>query len=461
MKRIFLTLLSVLAITSATAAPKQKAQTFPDGTPMEAWFQTRYCALPGGPLDEPATGLSAEALEQVCGLKVYHLGRYGIYSTIQKVQTAAIQAVIDKAGESGGVVYVPEGIYKSGALFFPQGTHLYLAKGAVLLGSDDIQDFPPRTTRIEGQTCLYFPALVNADHLDGFSISGQGVIDGNGSEYWKAFRLRRQWNPKCTNKDEMRPRLMHMEHCRNVSISGVSLQNSPFWTCHLYKCEYVCLDNVRFFSPRFPIASASADGIDLDACSQVHISGCRLTVNDDAVCLKGGKGPYADLDSTNGPCCNILIENTLFDHTTGSCLTCGSECLHARNIVMRHCEVTGGSNLLLLKMRPDTPQRYEYITVDDVKGSCAGLFNVNRWTQFFDLQGREDIPMSYGEHIAFRNISLKCRFFIGGQADENQYRVSDVLMENVRVQTDHGQYDKKLINGLMLKNVSVGAEVEL
>ena len=102
--------------------------------------------------------------------------------------------------------------YKTGSLFFKQGTHLYLSKGATLLGSENIMDFPLLMTRIEGEYCKYFGALINADGLDTFTISGKGTIDGNGTPYWKAFRLRREWNPQCTNKDEMRPRLLYIAH---------------------------------------------------------------------------------------------------------------------------------------------------------------------------------------------------------------------------------------------------------
>jgi polygalacturonase len=59
------------------------------------------------------------------------------------------------------------------SVFFKQGTHLYLETGAKLKGSDDINDFPVVTTRMEGQTVKYFPALINADGLDGFTISGK------------------------------------------------------------------------------------------------------------------------------------------------------------------------------------------------------------------------------------------------------------------------------------------------
>ena len=58
-----------------------------------------------------------------------------------------------------------------------------------------------------------------------------------------------------------------------------------------------------------------------------------MSVNDDAIALKGGKGPKADLDPNNGENRNILIE----DNTFGFChsvLTCGSESIHNYNIII-------------------------------------------------------------------------------------------------------------------------------
>ena len=71
---------------------------------------------------------------------------------------------------------------------------VYLEEGAVLKGSERIRDFEIRETRIEGQTCQYFTALINADNVDGFTIAGKGTIDGNGTAYWEEFWIRRQWN---------------------------------------------------------------------------------------------------------------------------------------------------------------------------------------------------------------------------------------------------------------------------
>ena len=151
------------------------------------------------------------------------------------VQTKKIQEVIDLAAQNGGgVIVVPQGTFLSGSLFFKNNTHLYLEENAVLKGSDDISHFPVKMTRMEGQTLNYFMALVNADGLDGFTISGKGTLNGNGLRYWKSFWLRRSINPDCTNMEEMRPRIIYMSNCKNVQIEGIRIMDSPFWSCLLY-----------------------------------------------------------------------------------------------------------------------------------------------------------------------------------------------------------------------------------
>lgn len=439
MKKLLFFLLEfsfILPVTAKVKKPKQ--DVFPNGEPITEWFTQSGVS----PLDSLG--------------KIYNIADYGAVSDPNIVQTELIQSVIDKtAANGGGVVFIPEGIYKSGSLFFKQGVHLYLTRGAVLLGSEKITDFPVIMTRIEGQYCKYFGALINAENLDGFTISGSGTIDGNGTPYWKAFRLRRQWNPKCTNKDEMRPRLLFVSNCRNVQISDVTLQNSPFWTSHYYRCDRVKLINLRIYSPVKPIASASADGIDMDVCSNFLIKRCKITVNDDAICFKGGKGPEADKDPNNGPNKNILVEDCLFDHTTGSCMTCGSESVRVSNVLMRNCQVNGGSSLLLLKMRPDTPQHYEYITVDRVKGFCREMLSLISWKQFFDLNGKTEIPKSYGTNVTMSNLDLDCDKFIGVEKNEKEYELSEFRFKDLNVKARDASWNKTAFQNSKMDKVFV------
>ena len=317
----------------------------------------------------------------------------------------------------------------TGALFFRQGVNLYIEDGATLMGSDDISDYPVCETRIEGETCQYFAALINASGIDGFTLCGNGTIDGNGLRSWKAFWQRRTWNPDCTNKDEQRARLIYMSGCTNVTVAGLHICNSQFWTNHLYRCSHVRYLNCRITSPSAPVKAPSTDAIDIDACTDILIKGCTINVNDDAVALKGGKGPFADSDPDNGANERIIIEDCTFEFCHG-CLTCGSESIHNKNIIMRHIKVDSGYNLLWLKMRPDTPQRYEYITVEDVQGKIFNFININPWTQFFDLKGRTDIPPSSTEHIIIRKNTCTCNVFRNIKEAPEQYTLADIQIDN-------------------------------
>lgn len=437
-------MLLALALTlNLTAFAKE---VFPDGTPIPEWFRQNKLT------DITKLG------------KQYRITDFGLLNDSTVLQTNLIQAVIDKAQENGGgVVIVPKGTFLSGSLFFKKNTHLHIEEGGKLKGSDDISNFPLVMTRMEGQTLKYFAALVNADGLDGFTISGKGIIDGNGLRYWKAFWLRRQFNPKCTNMDEMRPRLVYISNSKNVQLSGVRLINSPFWTTHLYKCENVKLLDLHISSPKEPVKAPSTDAIDIDACKNVLIKNCYMSVNDDAVALKGGKGPGADKDPNNGSNQNIIIEDCTYGFCHGA-LTFGSESVHDRNIILRRIKVNHAERLLWLKMRPDTPQNYEYVLVEDIEGTEIGNFiYIRPWTQFFDMKGLEVSGVSRGHNITMRNIKLDCENFfnVGASNDAQggvgyQYKLSDFKFENIDVTAKkHLEIDTSIIENFKLKNVIV------
>ncbi|HOZ84339.1 MAG TPA: glycosyl hydrolase family 28 protein [Niabella sp.] len=412
-------------------------EIFPDGTPIPEWFRQ-----------------IKETNIKNLG-KQYRLTAFGVKPDSNIVQTKAIQAVIDKAAENGGgVIIVPKGTFLSGSLFFKPKTHLYLEPGATIKGSTDISDFALQETRIEGQTVKYFTALVNADKVDGFTISGKGTLNGNGLTYWKHFWLRRAFNPQCTNMDEMRPRLLYVSNSRDVQISGIRLINSPFWTSHYYKCENLKLLHLYIYAPYAPVKAPSSDAIDLDVCKNVLIKNCYMSVNDDAVALKGGKGPNADKDPNNGGNSNIIIE----DNTFGFChsaLTCGSESIHNRNIILRTIKIEHATRLLWLKMRPDTPQNYEYISVEDIKGNVGNMLFIQPWTQFFDLKGEKDIRLSYASNISLKNIKLECDAAFNVKKSE-QYFLKNFYLSNINVKASKSVLiPKEAFENLILEKVNI------
>lgn len=435
MKKILLALACSLVGLSSINAQKNTKQLFPDGTPISSWFTVNK------KITLPQLG------------KAYVITDYGVKNDSTLVQTEAIQKVIDTATEKGGVIVIPQGTFLSGALFFKPKTHLHVVEGGKLKGSDNIEDYPKLPSRMEGQSLDYFTALVNAYQVDGFTISGKGTIDGNGLKYWQAFWQRRKENPNCTNLEVSRPRLVFIWKSNNVQIQDVKLHNSGFWTTHLYQCNNVKVLDAHIFSPEKPVKAPSTDAIDIDACTNVLVKGCYLSVNDDAIALKGGKGPWADKVPNNGANKNIIIEDCEFGFCH-SALTCGSEAIHNRNIIMRNCYVNEATRVLWLKMRPDTPQLYEYILVENVKGNSHSLLFVKPWKQFFDLQGRKDVPLSYSDHVTLRNIEVKCDIFYDVAVSEYD-KLSNFTFENFKVESKNPAIDKSVVKGFTLKNVVV------
>lgn len=455
MKRLIICTLALLLAMPLMAARKAKnvTDTWPDGSPIDAWFSDR-------------TPVVTDSLGTRYKLTDHHINADG------RVHTHEIQSLIDlAAANGGGVIVVPSGIFMTGGLHFRQGTHLHLEEGAVLMGSDFIGDYPLGQTRIEGETCTYFGALINAEGLDGFTITGSGTIDGNGLRYHQQFWLRRKWNPRCTNKDEQRPRLIYISNCSNVHIQDVHLQNSPFWTTHIYNSHHVKMLNLHITSLLHPDDSKgpSTDAIDLDAVHDILVSGCYMSVNDDAIAIKGGKGPYADAfmkdypgvsipseSQGNGANRNILIDGCTYGESH-SCLTLGSESVHSSNIILRNLTVTEQNhNLLWLKMRPDTPQLYEYITVEDVQGPVRNFILVAPWKQFFDLKGRPDSPMSYSRHITMRRCNVTCDNFFNVTRQDDVYRLSDFTFQDLDIRaTRSGNIDPSIVDNFIINNVNV------
>lgn len=433
----------MIAIVTFAKGKKVQPELWPDGTPIPAWFS-----------DTSRVDVSTLG-------KKYVVTNYGVKNYSEQVQTEKLQAVIDlAASQGGGVIVIPRGFVVSGSLFFKKGTHLLIEENGELRGSDRIRDFKLVKTRMEGQTLNYFAALVNADDNDGFTITGPGTINGNGQAYWEEFWIRRQYNKNCTNLEAMRPRNVYISNSKNVTVQDVRIINSPFWTNHLYKCENVrylgCyifapFDNVTPVDPKR--GAPSSDAIDIDVCKNVLISGCYMSVNDDAVVLKGGKGTWADKDPNNGPCENIIVTDCTYGKVHG-CMTLGSESIHDKNVIMRRCTVKDATRVLWLKMRPDTPQHYEYVRVEDFKGNCGSFLVVRPWTQFFKPENREDMPLSQCNNIYFRNINMDCKnFFDVGTSDK--YRLKDFTFENINVTDQKKAFNSEIIENCTVKNVQI------
>jgi alpha-L-rhamnosidase len=374
----------------------------------------------------------------------------------QTLNTKAIQSAIDEcAKDGGGVIVVPRGVFITGSIFLKPGVNLLVEKDGVLKGSGDTKDYPKMKTRIEGHFEEWLPALVNADKCDHLRISGPGTLDGNGAPFWKAFGDQRKVDPKAKNLDVPRPRLALIQNSDDVQISGVVFKDSSLWNLHLYRCKNVVVEKSRFEVP--PGAKCpSTDGTDIDSCQNVTVRDCVYSVDDDCVCLKGSKGPFALQDKDSLPVEHIVVTGCTFERGHGV-VTLGSEATVIRDVVVENCRVTGKIPLVRIKVRPDTPQHYEDIHYRNITLAGGGaIIECRPWAQYFDLRGQPP-PQSVVKNVTVSDIKGSFGSFgeIVGNAETT---ISDITLENIDVTLKDAHLKLSGVKNITTKNVKVNGE---
>lgn len=420
-------------------------------------------------LSVPFWSLSAKAMKPHQAV----ISDFGAKADGSTVNTKAIQSVIDDcAAKGGGTVVVPSGVFVSGALFLKPGVNLHLEKNAVLKCSTDMANFPRQRTRIEGQYNESFnPALINADGCDGLKITGEGTLDGAGRPIWDLFwKLRGEASDPASfpNLSVDRARLALIENSKNVSVEGVTFKDSQFWNLHLYKCQHVLVRNARFEVPDDYEQAPSSDGIDLDSCQNVLVDGCYFSVTDDCIAAKGSKGPLAMQDKNSPPVEHIRVRNCHFKRGHQA-FSCGSEATIIRDVIIEDCKLTGALNLLMLKLRPDTPQRYEDIHLRNITLDNAGgrIMLIEPWAQYKNLQG-EAPPQSTVRNITFSDIKGRFGSFGIVRPNPGQTAISDITVSRIDVQLEKEpelmvsgatniRFEQVSVNGKTVKEPTQGA----
>lgn len=388
------------------------------------------------------------------------IAKFGAIADGVTLNTSAIQSAIeDRARRGGGTVIVPEGVFLTGALFLKLGVHLHLAQGAVLRCTTDMAQFPPRRTRIEGHFEERFtPALINAQACHGLKITGAGTLDGAGRPVWDRFWALRNAaaHPnEFPNIGLPRARLALIENSRDVTIDGVCFKDSQFWNLHLYNCQGVVVRNARFEVPDDYKQAPSTDGIDVDSSRDVTIEDCYFSVTDDCIAAKGSKGPHALEDASSPPVENLVISRCHFRRGHHA-LACGSEATVVRNVTMTNCKVTGDIVLLRLKLRPDTPQRYENVLVRNIALDNAGgtILSIEPWSQYTRLDGAAP-PQSTVRDIKLVGIHGRFGSFGVIRPNPGQTTITDILLKDIHVKLAHRTLAHDPIPTLRLENVTV------
>ncbi|MBN2611789.1 MAG: glycoside hydrolase family 28 protein [Bacteroidales bacterium] len=331
--------------------------------------------------------------------KNYLITDFGAIGDGLILNTTAIQSVIDKcAKDGGGSVVIPEGTFLSGALFLKQGVNLHVEKNAILKGTINPDDYPQVFTRWEGVECDWTSALVNAFDMTGLKITGEGTIDGSGEKWMERY-------PRFNNDLKVgRPRLIAVQNCNDVLVSGISLKNQACWGLFILYSTDVLIENLTITAEHHIISS---DGIDIDSGKRIRISGCDIDVNDDCISIKSGKDE--DGRRVNLPAEEILIEKCRFRYGHGG-VAMGSEMSGGiRNVEIRDCVMEADNWApIRFKSQPSRGGVVENITFRDiVLNNTRKAFEFNmEWRMVPPINPPSD-PLPVVRNITIININGK------------------------------------------------------
>jgi polygalacturonase len=265
----------------------------------------------------------------------------------------AIQRAIDEcAAAGGGAVRIPPGRFRSGALRLKSGVALYLDHGAMLMASDRLEDYPVRRPTPRVPPDHWGSAFLLAEGAERVAILGPGVICGAGLA---------KPRPPGGRLEPFRPRLVAFEKCKDVAVDGVTLRDSDRWTLHFYHCDHVRAGGLRI-QAAYDITNT--DGIDIDGCRNVVISGCEIVTGDDCIVLKTTNylGEPRAME-------NVTVSNCVLS-TRASAFKVGTE-THAdiQNITFANSVVYGTG-----QVRPQCA--VELASVDGARLGCISVSNI-------------------------------------------------------------------------------------
>lgn len=215
--------------------------------------------------------------------------------------TQIVQKAIDQASAGGnGKVFFPSGKFLTGVIRLKSNVEINLDEKAIWLGSAKRSDYGPKDAS---------PMIV-AKGEHNFSITGKGVIDGNGKELikdiyvmlnagtledkeWKTYNPWHQMRPEERN----RPRIIQFLNCDSIRVTGITIKNGLMWVQDYRNCTNLVIDGIQVESNTF----LNNDGIDITDSKNVRITNCKINCADDGICLKS----Y----DRNGGCENVYVAN--------------------------------------------------------------------------------------------------------------------------------------------------------
>ena len=370
-----------------------------------------------------------------------------------------IAEAVFEASRKNEPLIIDKGVWKTGPVDISVPVRIIFEDGAVLSMIPSVRLYRPCFTRWEGVDCYGFhPCFLIHDTSD-VEISGNGIIEGNGSWWWETAEKKRnvQMEPVTDEEKELaalnpgfrkmegggggresqflRPDLFQIYNCRDISVSDITLQNSPFWTLHPVYSSFLDISSV---SVRNPYDSPNTDGINIDSCHGVRVHGCTVDVGDAGISMKSGcneSGIRRALPTHDVEVCGCTVL-----HAHGGIVIGSDSSGGVHDVSVHDCRFIGTDRGIRLKTRRGRGGDVHDISISDIDiDGCLAAFTVNMYYRCgaydpddFSLNPRpvtERTPHIHG--IFLRRIKARgCRSMIGFIAGLPESRADGITIED-------------------------------
>ena len=168
----------------------------------------------------------------------------------------------------GGVLYFPRGVYRTATVRLRSEMTLYLAPGALLLGSADAADYPDRDVDVHRTLGPPNVRLLLVEGVENVRVAGYGTIDGQGR------RLRGAGSSG---------QVIVVKNSRNVLVENLILRDPASYNTRILFSEHVTFRNTKVINDQ---EVPNTDGIDPEGSRHVLIEENFAYCGDDNVAVK-------------------------------------------------------------------------------------------------------------------------------------------------------------------------------
>lgn len=348
---------------------------------------------------------------------------FGAVAGNKEKNTLAIEKAIERANSIGGAtVVIPEGEWITGKIHLKSNVNLFLGKGAVLLFSENPDDYlPPVHSTWEGVECYNYSPLIYAYECENIAVTGQGEIKAK-MDVWKKWfsrpkghmeSLKRLYymasydslvsDRKMVNDSaHFRPQFIQFNRCKHILLEGISITNSPFWTIHPYLSKDIVIRNITVYAH-----GHNNDGVDPEMSQNMLIENCIFDQGDDAIAVKSGRNQ--DAWRLNTPSKNIVIKNCTVKNghqllAIGSELSGGVE-----NVFMDSCIVADSAKMFHLLFIKTNERRGGYVNGIYMSNITAGKMDKGVMGIETDVlyQWRNLVPTIEKKLTPIKNVNIE------------------------------------------------------